>query len=106
MPAFGPEPETNGGRRQGTVAGAFFLASLVVYSLPDATQQQVAGILRASLLRPFLATQELLVDARSRARRVEAVQAQMDSLTSILATQSAVADENRTLRGLLGLRDR
>jgi rod shape-determining protein MreC len=37
---------------------------------------------------------------------VETVQAQMDSLTAVMATQSALADENRTLRSLLELRDR
>jgi len=103
---YAPEPEVAGGRRQKALAVVFVLLSLVAQYLPEAGQQQLAGALRASVLRPFIAIQAGLVDSRLRSQQVEAVQAQMDSVTSLMATQRALPDENRTLRNLLDLRSR
>ena len=103
---YAPEPEAGGGRRQGTFAIVFVLLALVAQYLPDAGQRQIAGLLRATALRPFIALQARLVDRRLRAQQLGIVQAQMDSLTSLMASQGALADENRTLRNLLGLRSR
>jgi len=103
---YAPDREITGGRRQGTLAIVFVLLALVAQYLPDAGQRQIAELLRATALRPFIAMQARLVDRRLRARQLEVVQAQMDSLTSLLATQGALVDENRTLRHLLGLRSR
>jgi rod shape-determining protein MreC len=106
VPAFGPDRETNGGRRQGIIAAVLLLVALAVYSLPEAAQQSMASSLRASVLRPFLATQERLVEARLSAREVGLLQGQLDTLTAEMATYRALADENRTLRTLLELSDR
>ena len=106
MALYGPEPERTPGRRQAALGVVFVLAALGMTYLPPATQQRVAWSLRATVLRPFLATQERLVEARWRAQRVEELQAQLDSATGLLATQAALADENRTLRQLLELRER
>lgn len=106
MRPYAPEPEITGGRRQVVLAAVFLIAALTTLYLPDAAQESVAGALRGSVLRPFLATQEGLVEARMRAQDVERLQAQMDSLTAIMATQQALADENRTLRRLLELESR
>lgn len=106
MPPYAPEPENTGGRRQIALAVIFLIVSLTTLYLPDSAQEGTAWVLRASILRPFLATQERVVRARLRAREVAGLQAQMDSLTAVLATQQAVADENRTLRNLLSLSDR
>jgi len=103
VPPYAPEPEITGGRRQVALAVVFVLVSLVCLYLPDGGQQQVAWALRASALRPFILTQERLVASRQRAREVSEVQAQLDSLTALLSTQGALADENRALRNLLGL---
>lgn len=105
-PPYAPEPEGTGGRRQRTLAGVFVVLSLVAMYLPDAGQQRIAGVLRATALRPFIAIQERLVSSRLRAQEVTAVQAQMDSLTGLMATQASLADENRTLRNLLDLHNR
>lgn len=59
-----------------------------------------------SVLRPFIATQERLQQARLRAAEVDSLTVQLDSLTSILSTHSVLLGENRELRGLLELRER
>jgi rod shape-determining protein MreC len=66
-------------------------------------QQRTSWVLRASILRPFLSTQQTLANARLRALDVESLHAQLDSLTATLATHSAVEDENFALRALVGL---
>lgn len=101
MPPYAPEPEATGGRRQGALAVVFVLIALVLLYLPEAGQRQVAWALRASALRPFILVQDGLTTSRLRAREVDRVQAQLDSLTALVSTQSALADENRTLRDLL-----
>lgn len=106
MPAFAPDRETNGGRRRRIIAGVVFASALLVYYLPEATQQRAASMLRGSVLRPFIATQEQLVEARLNARQVEELQRQLDTLTAQLSTYRALEDENLTLRGILDLRDR
>jgi len=106
VPAYGPEPETTGGRRQIGLAVTFVVLALTTLYLPDRGQQGIGWMLRASVLRPFIATQERLTDARVRASQVEVLMAQLDSLSAILSTQSALADENRTLRDLLDLAER
>jgi len=106
VPPFAPEHERTGGRRQIVVATVLLATSLGTLYLPQAAQERTAWTLRATVLRPFIATQERLARARLRAREVERLQAEMDSLTVSLATQQAVSDENRTLRSLLELQAR
>lgn len=106
MPSYAPEPEATGGRRQVTLAVVVVLLALVALYLPVPGQQRVAWAMRFTVLRPFIVLQERIRYSALRAQAVETVQAQMDSLTAVMATQSALADENRTLRSLLELRDR
>ncbi len=89
-----------------TFAAVVFLVALTSTYLPEGSQQQIAVTLRASVLRPFIATQESLNDARRRAGDVDVLTARLDSLSAIFSTQSAVMDENRTLRAMLGLVER
>ena len=103
---YAPDPDIAGGRRQGALAVVFVLLALVALYLPEAGQQQVAGALRGSALRPFILMQGRLVTSRLRAQEVQAVQSQMDSVAALLATQGGLADENRTLRNLLDLKNR
>jgi rod shape-determining protein MreC len=106
VPPFAPEHEGTGGRRQVVVAAVLLATALGILYLPPGAQERTAWTLRATVLRPFIATQERLARARMRAREVERLQAEMDSLTASLATQRAVSDENRTLRSLLDLQAR
>jgi rod shape-determining protein MreC len=105
-PPYTPEPEVSGSRRQRAVAVVFVLLSLVAMYLPESGQQQIAWALRATALRPFISLQDRLVRSRLQAQEVSAVQAQMDSLAALMATQGSLADENRTLRNLLDLHGR
>jgi rod shape-determining protein MreC len=85
------------------LAAVFLILALATSYLPQGAQRGIAWSLRATLLEPFIATQEHLVAAKLRSRKVEALQARLDSLTAVLATESALVDENHTLRALLGL---
>ena len=106
MPTLGHEPETNGVRRQRVLAALFFLLAVTASYLPEGGKEASSWVLRATLLRPFIAVQERLSLARQRAQEVEALQVRLDSLAGILATHGSVEDENRTLRALLGLGER
>ena len=103
MRAYGAEREAGGGRRHLAVAAVFLVVALITSYLPDPAQQRIAWVLRASVLRPFIATQERLADARMRATQVDILRGQVDSLAAALSTQAALPDENRTLRDLLDL---
>jgi len=105
-PPYTEGPEPNGKRREATVAGLFLLLALTTAYLPETNQQQIAFTLRASVLRPFIATQVGLSNARRRAGRIDVLTDQLDSLSAILSTQAGLMDENRTLRALLGLAQR
>ncbi|MDX1566677.1 MAG: rod shape-determining protein MreC, partial [Longimicrobiales bacterium] len=106
MATFHPDPGTNRIRRQGVGALFFFGLALVMYFLPPPQQQEVASLLRASVLRPFIATQELVSRTRVQTREASELQQELDSLVSVLANQTTLAEENRRLRALLGLERR
>ena len=105
MAVYGPERETQGGRQVAFAAGVMLLA-LAMPNLSQGLQDQIASILQASALRPFLATQQRLTEVRASAERLERLQSELDSLTAVVSTQAALAEENRTLRDLLGLDER
>lgn len=95
-----------GGRKQSFLSAVFVIAALGLGALSQDAQQRVAGALRSSLLRPFLALQEGLTLARTRAGDVDALMLRVDSLSAILTAQSVLVEENRTLRRLLELGER
>lgn len=106
MASYTDSPVEGRGRRDLTVAIVFLLLSLVVLYLPPRVQNQVAASLRATVLRPFLMTQEALAQARMRAEDAERLQASLDSLAALLVTQGPLVEESRRLHELLGLRER
>lgn len=106
MSAYPTENGEGRGRAQIWMALGFVAASLLLRSLSPGLQQEVAGLIRGSLLRPFLALQESLAQTRVRAQEVEVLQAELDSLVAILTRQRTLADENRRLMGLLELQER
>jgi cell shape-determining protein MreC len=81
------------------------MAATTLY-LSDDAQQRIAQTLQASVLKPFIWTQETLAQARFRADQIGFLQSEVDSLTAVLSTQGALLDENRGLRDLLGLAER
>jgi rod shape-determining protein MreC len=74
--------------------------------LSEGAQEQIASTLQASALRPFIGAQQRLTAARANADRIDALQAELDSLTAVASTRAALVDENRTLRELLALAER
>lgn len=106
MAKYTDSPEEGRGRRDPTVAVAFLLFSIVVLYLPSGIQNQVAAGFRATLLRPFIVTQEGLAQAALRAEDAGRLQAQLDSLATTLAGQAHLVEESRRLHELLELRER
>jgi rod shape-determining protein MreC len=80
--------------------------ALAVPYLSDDFQAQVAVALQGTALAPFIAMQERITEGRARADQIEYLQAELDSLVAITSTRSALIDENRELRELLGLAER
>jgi len=82
------------------------LLSIVVLYLPAGTQARLAEGLQSTVLRPFTLVQEAVAQARLRAESALELQARLDSLGAVVATQATLAEENRHLRELLDLEDR
>jgi len=80
--------------------------SLVAMALPPAWRDPLAGLLRRSVLAPFLGLQEQSTQFQtSRARFVE-LERQRDSAALAATFLPALRAENERLRGLLGLGER
>ena len=106
MASYGNEPESGGRGRDIVVTAVVLLVAFGAAYLPSTTQERISSGLQVSVLRPFIGMQSLLTDAGARRVRVEELQASVDSLSAAMSTHQAVAEENRTLRELLGLRER
>ncbi len=90
-------------RRQLYTAIGFFVLSLVLLNLPGPAQQQIATVLRSTVLRPFVTMQRAVNRTRVRAVETTILRARFDSLTVQLVNNATLAEENDRLRGLLGL---
>lgn len=106
MPPYAGENGDLQGRRQGVVALLLLLAALILRGLSPGVQQDLASLIRGSLLRPFIALQETMARGRARAVDVELLRSELDSLVAVVARQRTLAEENRRLRGLLELAER
>ena len=103
MPPFHTDAKEPKPSRGGLTALGWLALSLVVLYLPNESQQEMASLLRGSLLRPFVMTQETLARARVHAADTEILQAQVDSLSSVISSQNTLVEENDGLRDLLQL---
>ena len=74
--------------------------------LPAGEQEVIASALRASVLAPFIWTQESLHQTRARAVEADHLQTRLDSMAAELATRRTLQEENQRLRELLELRER
>lgn len=95
-----------GRRRDAAIAGGFLLVAVFLLFLPASYQSPLRSVIRGTALRPFLAMQAGLVARRVRSQDVSQLRAERDSLAAVVAAQASLAEENRRLRGLLGLRGR
>ena len=87
------------------VALAFLVLGLFLFFLPASYQSQIRSAIRGTVLRPFVMAQSELV-TRGAQVDVGAMRAERDSLAAVVAAQASLAEENRRLRQLMGLRNR
>lgn len=85
---------------------AVLVLALFLYLLPAPYQAPIRSVLRATVLRPFLVAQSELVTRGASKVDVTALRAERDSLAAVVAAQASLAEENRRLRQLMGLRNR
>ena len=106
MPNY--KSHANGSRKaqSGLVSFGFFVLSVIALYLPAPSQDEVASLLRGSLLRPFVLAQEGLVRRGIHAADTEVLQRQLDSLEAVIANSNTLSEENGRLRGLLTLSNR
>jgi rod shape-determining protein MreC len=95
-----------GRRRDLAIAAGVLLIALAVFLLPGVVQRPLRQVLRGSVLRPFIAGQELVAEKREQRLDVTTLSAQRDSLMALVSAQASLAEENRSLRELLGVRQR
>lgn len=93
-------------RGQGVATALVVALGVFLIYLPAEHQRRLAAAVRATALRPFLAVQRELAQARVRAAELERLRAQVDSLVVLLRAQAPLKEENERLRALLGLRER
>ncbi len=106
MPIYTSDASGSGKARSGLKAFGFVLLSVIVLYIPDPSQDQVASLLRGSLLRPFVLTQESLVRRRIHAEDTEVLQRRLDSLAAVIVNSNTLSEENTRLRSLLDLSER
>ena len=88
------------------MALAFLVLALFLYFLPSSYQTPIRSALRGTVLRPFILAQSELVSRGAHQVDVTALRAERDSLAAVVGAQASLAEENRRLRQLMGLRDR
>lgn len=81
------------------------ICAAILMRLPDAAEDWLGEALRSTALRPFVAMNVTYARARTVARDFALQRAHLDSLLSRVAAQRVLAEENRQLRSLLGLRE-
>lgn len=86
---------------------ALLLAIAVFLSfLPQENQTPIRQAIRGTVLQPFIWGQGELAARTGRSVDVPTLRAERDSLSAVVAAQASLAEENRRLRELMGLRTR
>jgi rod shape-determining protein MreC len=95
-----------GRRRDYAVTGGVLLLAVILIFIPVTFQSPIRSAVQSTVLRPFIAAQEGLAARRSEGVDVSELRAQRDSLSALVAAESSLSEENRRLRGLMGLHGR
>lgn len=96
------QPRTR--RRDLVVAAALSAVALVLSAgLGPGGEMAVVRALRATVLRPFIATHEVFASRAGLSTRVETLEARADSLALRVLEAADLSEENRRLRDLLEL---
>lgn len=88
------------------LAAVFLVAGLFLYFLPQTYQTPVRRAIRGTALYPFIWAQSEVVSQSTRTGMLRELRAERDSLLAVVTAQASLAEENRRLRELLGLRGR
>jgi rod shape-determining protein MreC len=94
------------GWRNFGVALVFLIIAVFLLFLPQEQQAPIRQAIRGTVLQPFIMGQAEIVARTGRAVDVPVLRAERDSLSAVVAAQAGLAEENRRLRQLLGLRSR
>jgi rod shape-determining protein MreC len=93
-------------RRELFWSAGVLLIALIILGLPDKYKTSIRQGLRSTILQPFLLSQSVLANRRASTVDVTQLRAQRDSLIAVVSAQATLAEENRRLRELQGLRAR
>lgn len=85
---------------------ASLVIALVAYALPRPIAGDVVAAIRRTALRPVVALQARAERDRTSRFRLEAIQAQRDSLALMVLADTAIRAENAQLRAMLAIRPR
>jgi rod shape-determining protein MreC len=88
------------------LAAVFLIAALFLYFLPQDYQTPIRRAIRGTALMPFILAQGEMETQAARTAAMRELRAQRDSLLAVVSAQASLAEENRQLRELLGLRSR
>jgi len=88
------------------LAAVFLVIALFLYFLPQDYHSPIRQAIRGSVLQPFIWAQSELVSRTSHTVDVGALRAERDSLLAVVTAEASLAEENRRLRQLMGLRNR
>lgn len=88
------------------LAAVFLVAALFLYFLPQNYQTPIRRVVRGTVLTPFIWAQGEVAGQATRADAMRRLRAERDSLLAVVSAQASIAEENRRLRELMGLRNR
>lgn len=94
------------GWRNFGVAVILVVIALFLSLMPQEQQVPIRQAIRGTVLQPFIMGQAQISSRTGRAVDVPVLRAERDSLSAVVAAQASLAEENRRLRQLLGLRNR
>jgi rod shape-determining protein MreC len=106
MPIYKKDFDESEKARSSLIGLLFFLLSVIALYVPDPSQDQVASLLRGTVLRPFVLAQEGLVRRSIHAGDTEVLQRRLDSLAAVITNRNTLSEENGRLRRLLELSEK
>jgi rod shape-determining protein MreC len=105
VPDYFDQSSGRGWRNLGITAALLIIALFLAF-LPQSQQAPIRQAIRGTALQPFIAAQAELTLRSRRSVDVPQLRMERDSLAAVVSAQASLAEENRRLRQLLGLRGR
>jgi rod shape-determining protein MreC len=105
VPDYFDHSSGRGWRNIGITVALLALALFLAF-LPQSQQSPIRQAIRGTVLQPFISAQAELTIRSRRSVDVPRLRMERDSLAAVVSAQASLAEENRRLRQLLGLRGR